>query len=102
MAPYKVIGTIKSVKGHCHAGHKVGDQLELSGSITTNLCGWFYHDIFPKLILVEYGVGKLYGKKEAYTLRCPDRDNEVTIELQRIKKTRNSATSATKNTRGKI
>jgi len=28
---HRVIGTIKEVKGSCSAGHKVGDQFELSG-----------------------------------------------------------------------
>ena len=35
---YKVIGTIKSVKGHCNAGHKAGDKLEISGRNTAGLC----------------------------------------------------------------
>ncbi len=26
---FKIIGTIKEVKGNCNAGHKVGDKIEL-------------------------------------------------------------------------
>ncbi|MGC8810546.1 MAG: hypothetical protein ACP5Q3_09885 [bacterium] len=44
---YRVVGTIKSIKGHCHAGHTVGQQIELSGHNTGGLCGFFYHDAFP-------------------------------------------------------
>ncbi len=39
---YKVIGTVKRVKGHCTAGHKVGDKFELSGYSADGLCGFFY------------------------------------------------------------
>ncbi len=31
---YRVIGTVKSVKGTCSWGHKVGDKIELSGHNT--------------------------------------------------------------------
>jgi uncharacterized repeat protein (TIGR04076 family) len=44
---YRVVGTIKAMKGECSAGHKVGDQIELSGHDSGGLCGFFYHDIFP-------------------------------------------------------
>ena len=36
---YRVIGTIKSIKGSCHAGHKVGDSFELSGHSSAGVCG---------------------------------------------------------------
>ena len=38
---YTVIGTIKEVKGSCSAGHKVGDQLELSMHKTEACAGHF-------------------------------------------------------------
>jgi hypothetical protein len=28
---YKIVGTIKKIKGACYAGHKAGDQMEVSG-----------------------------------------------------------------------
>jgi hypothetical protein len=40
---HRVVGTIKEVKGSCSAGHKVGDQFELSGYTSGGLCGFFYH-----------------------------------------------------------
>jgi uncharacterized repeat protein (TIGR04076 family) len=44
---YQVIGTIKEVKGHCNAGRKIGDQIQLSGHNTGGLCGFLYHEVFP-------------------------------------------------------
>jgi uncharacterized repeat protein (TIGR04076 family) len=84
---YKVIGTIKTVKGHCNAGHKVGDVIELSGHNTGGLCGFFYHDIFPYIIMLQFG-GSFppeWGDPDVVVMDCMDRWNTVTIELRRIK-----------------
>ncbi len=37
--------------------HKVGDQIELSGHNTGNMCGFFYHDLFPYVIMLQFGGG---------------------------------------------
>lgn len=81
----KVIGTVTSVKGHCGWGHKVGDRLELSGHNTAGLCGYFYHDIFPTIIALQYGATHPWGDPEKRTVECWDRKNAVTIELTREK-----------------
>ena len=80
---YKVIGTIKSIKGECSAGHKVGDRLELSGHSSGGLCGFFYHDIFPYIIMLQFG-GKFPDSwgGGVVELECMDRTNAVTIELR--------------------
>ena len=57
----RLIGTIKRVKGACTIGHKAGDQFELSGYSSGGLCGYFYHDIFPFIIMLEYGGGSPGG-----------------------------------------
>ena len=85
---YKVIGTIKSVKGFCNAGHKKGDQIELSGHETGGLCGFFYHDIFPYIIMLQFGGSfpeKWVSDPDVVELECMDRFNVVKIELRRIK-----------------
>lgn len=85
---YKVIGTIKSVKGFCNAGHKKGDQIELSGHETGGLCGFFYHDIFPYIIMLQFGGSfpeKWVSDPDVMELECMDRFNVVKIELRRIK-----------------
>ncbi|HEX9975618.1 MAG TPA: TIGR04076 family protein [Dehalococcoidales bacterium] len=82
---YKVIGTIKSVKGTCSWGHKVGDKLEMSGHNTAGLCGFFYHDIFPSIIMLQFGGKYPWGDPDKVQVECMDRYNAVTIELQRVK-----------------
>ena len=84
---YRVVGTIKAVKGTCSAGHKVGDKLELSGHNTAGLCGFFYHDIYPYLIMLQFG-GSFpaeWGDQDVVELDCMDKWNLVTIELRRIR-----------------
>lgn len=85
---YKVIGTIKSVKGHCNAGHKVGDKVEISTRKTAGLCGWFYYDMFPNIVMLQTGCdpwGDGVRVEKGILMRCADIDNEVTIELKRGK-----------------
>ena len=85
---YRVIGTIKEVKGHCNAGHKVGDEIELSGHSAGGLCGFFYHDLFPYIIMLQFGGGfpkQWGGNQDVVNMECMDKFNLVKIELRRIK-----------------
>ena len=85
---YRITGTIKSAKGSCSAGHKVGDTLELSGHSSGGLCGFFYHDIFPYIMMLQFG-GSFPGDwgddwaGDVLNLECIDKLNAVTIELRR-------------------
>lgn len=85
---YRVVGTIKEVKGRCNAGHKVGDEIELSGHSAGGLCGFFYHDIFPYVIMLQFGGGfptQWGGNPDVVNMECMDKFNLVKIELRRIK-----------------
>jgi uncharacterized repeat protein (TIGR04076 family) len=84
---YKVTGTIKEIKGHCSAGHKTGDVIELSGHSAGGLCGFFYHDIFPYVIMLQFGGGfpPEWGNPDIIELKCMDMTNAAKIELRRIK-----------------
>jgi len=84
---YRIIGTITEVKGHCNAGHQAGDRFELSGHDTAGLCGFFYHDIFPYVIMLQFGGGfpVEWGGPDVVSLECMDRMNVVKIELKRIR-----------------
>lgn len=85
---YRVVGTIKGVKGFCGAGHKVGDKLELSGHSSGGLCGFFYHALFPQIIMLQFGGGfpPEWGDPDVIEMDCMDKFNLVTIELRRIRK----------------
>jgi len=82
---HRVVGTIKRVKGACTVGHQPGDQFELSGHSSGGLCGYFYHDLFPFILMLEYGGGFPWGDPNVMTWECIDKANAVTIELRRIK-----------------
>lgn len=82
---YKVVGTVKSIKGGCGAGHKVGDTFELSMHSTAGMCGLFYHDIFPWILALQIGGQVPWGEKDAIELECMDRYNAVKLELRRVK-----------------
>ena len=81
---YKVIATVKSVKGVCKAGHKTGDSFEVSCRNTAGMCGFFYHDIFSTIQMLQMG-GTYPSGRESIEVGCLDRRNEVTIELKRLK-----------------
>ena len=85
---YRVLGTIKAVKGTCSVGHKVGDQLELSGHSPGGLCGFFYYAVFPYVVMLQFGGGfpPEWGDPDVIEFDCIDKSNTVTIELRRIKK----------------
>jgi uncharacterized repeat protein (TIGR04076 family) len=83
---YKIIGTIKDVKGRCNAKHKIGDEFELSGHNTGGLCGFFYHDIFPTILTLQFGGTFPWSQDpDVVELECPDRYNVVKIELKRFR-----------------
>jgi uncharacterized repeat protein (TIGR04076 family) len=82
---HRVIGTIKGTKGNCHAGHEIGQEIELDAHNSGGLCGFFYHDIFPYIVMLQFG-GKFpddWGG-EVIEFECMDRYNAVTIELRRV------------------
>ena len=84
---FKIVGTIKDIKGRCSARHKVGDTLELSVHNASGLCGIFYHDIFPTISTLQFGGSFPWGPDpDVVEVECPDRMNAVTMELKRIKK----------------
>ncbi len=78
-----LIAEIISVKGECSAGHKVGDTLQIGCWDSGGLCGFFYHDIFPNLNVMQFGGEYPWSSADELTLECPDRDNAVTIRIRR-------------------
>jgi uncharacterized repeat protein (TIGR04076 family) len=83
---HRVIATIKSVKGTCNWKHKAGDSFEISAHDTAGLCGFFYHDIFPYILMLQFGGGfEEWGQPDSLEAECGDRLNAVTIELKRVR-----------------
>ncbi len=84
---FKITATITGVKGHCVAGHQVGETLDLGCHDSGGLCGYFYHNIFPDLETFQFGGNLPWWKGDAIDLQCPDPDNVVTIKLERSPRT---------------
>jgi uncharacterized repeat protein (TIGR04076 family) len=83
---YKIVATITSVKGKCDAGHSLGESFELSCHNPSNLCGFFYHDIFPNLCTFQFGGSLPWWEGNSIELQCPDSYNLVTLRLEKSKR----------------
>jgi uncharacterized repeat protein (TIGR04076 family) len=84
---YRIVATVKSVKGNCSWGHEAGDVFDIGCHDTAGLCGFFYHDIFPYIAMLEFGGGfpSEWGNPDVINVECTDRTNLVTLELRRVK-----------------
>ena len=79
----KVVATVIDAKGHCDAGHKVGQTFEISCHDPGGCCGWFYHDLFPTLSTFQFGGSYPWWQGDTIQVRCPDPHNVVTLKLER-------------------
>jgi uncharacterized repeat protein (TIGR04076 family) len=81
---YKITLEIKKVGGICMAGCKVGQKFELSTTKTDNLCGTFYHSLFPTIsVMANDGDMWFLPDKNQLETRCPDYVNDVRGTLKR-------------------
>jgi len=88
MAEKKIICRVTGLKGECSAGHKVGDEIEVSSYKASNLCGLAYNAILPFIVMMEYG-GKASWQEDENVmtnLACPDAYNLLTMELIKMEK----------------
>ena len=74
---------VLSVKGECSAGHNIGETFEISCWDTGGLCGFFFHDIFPSLNVMQFDGKYPWGTADQMVLECPDRDNAVTLRIRK-------------------
>ena len=74
---------VVAIKGHCGAGHKVGDKITLGCWDSGGLGGFFYHDIFPSLNIMSFGGKYPWAKADRMTVECPDRANFVTLRIRK-------------------
>jgi len=83
----KIVATVKSVKGNCSWGHEEGDSFEISCHDTAGLCGFFYHDVYPYIAMLQFGGGypPSWGNPDVINVECMDKYNLVKMELRRVK-----------------
>ncbi len=77
---------VKSIKGHCNWGHKVGDQCEVSMHQTGGICGALFTNINTRLHMLQFG-GQYPWQPDPEATRgeCTDPYNRVEVELRVIK-----------------
>ena len=78
---------ITEVVGNCSWGHKAGDKFEVSAHDTAGMCGFFYHDTFPLITMLQFGGNYPWGDPDVLRVECPDRHNCVKAEFKRIPRT---------------
>ena len=80
---YELTAEVISQKGHCGAGHKVGDKFTIGQMTTPNMCSWAYFAIFTFAEVLEFGGAFPWEKEGEATIACPDADNPVVFKLKR-------------------
>ena len=80
----KMIARIIGIKGICSAGHEIGDTFPLSCRYPGQLCGYFFHDIFPNISVIQHGGGYPWWQEGQRTFEyyCPDHVNQVSLVVE--------------------
>lgn len=89
MGKYNIVVTVKSQCGKCIAGHKVGDKIYIGDkSIKGDICLSALTSIMPKVYAMYYDCQYpwLGNNTNIATHPCPDEDNPVIFEIERIPK----------------
>jgi uncharacterized repeat protein (TIGR04076 family) len=83
-----VEATVKSQRGRCAFGHKVGDKIVFDGkSIKGDICYSALMVLLPKVYAMRYGVEFPWAEdKDIIFNACPDPENPVVFEIRRIRK----------------
>jgi uncharacterized repeat protein (TIGR04076 family) len=84
----QVIVTVKSQRGKCNFGHKVGDTITFDGkTIKGNICYSALMVLLPKIYAMRYEAQFPWAQdKDAIQNACPDAENPVVFEIRRTKK----------------
>jgi len=82
----KVVAKVVDMKGNCTIGMQKGDEFELSIHKCGDFCGYFYHNIFNWISLLQLGGNSPFGDDpNTIVWECPNAQNRVKIELTRVK-----------------
>jgi uncharacterized repeat protein (TIGR04076 family) len=80
--------TIKSQKGKCGFGHRVGDKIVFDGrSVKGDICYSALIVLLPKVFAMRYDANFPWAENKDVILNaCPDGENPVVFEIRRIRK----------------
>jgi len=83
---FQVKAKVVSQKGHCEAGHKIGDEFLIGNHTPDGLCVWAFYALFPFVSALQAGGAFPWeNDKDVTTVACPDAGNPVIFELRRAK-----------------
>jgi uncharacterized repeat protein (TIGR04076 family) len=83
---YQITAKVINQKGHCEAGHKVGDEYLIGNHTPAGMCVWAFYTLFPFVSALQAGGAFPWEKdKDVTTVVCPDGGNPVTFELKRVR-----------------
>ena len=75
-----------SQKGHCEAGHKVGDEWLVGEKTPQGMCIFAFASLLPFMTPLMFGGSFPWEKDpDVTTAACPDADNPVVFELRRLR-----------------
>lgn len=83
-----VEAVVKSQKGKCSFGHKVGDKIVFDGkTVKGDICYSALMVLLPKVYAMRFGaVFPWVEDKDVIFNACPDGENPVVFEIRRVKK----------------
>ncbi len=87
MEQQKVIIEVISQKGTCSAGHRVGDQWEITGEhAPAGICLYALYTLFPFTQTLAFGGSFPWEEDpDTTTVACPDAENPVVFRIKRVK-----------------
>jgi uncharacterized repeat protein (TIGR04076 family) len=87
MVRYKVIATVKSVKGKCPNQNQVGDRIEVErGKVVGCKCPSAFNSIYPIVFAMRFGAKLPWLEDEDVAIAaCPDPEHQVIFEIRRVK-----------------
>ena len=86
MAERLVRVKVISQKGHCAAGHKVGDEWLVGEKTPEGMCIFAFASLFPFMTPLIYGGAFPWEKDpDKATAACPDGQNPVIFEISRVR-----------------
>ncbi len=84
---YTIVAKVIKQEGHCHAGHRVGDEVIFDGlTINGKLCIHALYSFLPKVFAMRYGAKFPWLEDpDVSTHACPDAKNPVVFEIRRVR-----------------
>ena len=84
---WMIVAKVIEQKGHCIAGHKVGDEVAFDGqTVQGKVCIHALYSFLPKVFAMRYGAEFPWtADPDVATHACPDAYNPVVFEIRRLR-----------------